>query len=221
VSESGPAAIRACKDELLATAKEMLRLGLVVSTDGNISTRLPDGNVAMTPSSLDYNAMTLEDLVVVDMEGNVLEGSRAPTSEKDLHLACLRRHSDIHAVMHSHAMYSSMFAITRQPIPALIEEFEVYVGGDVRVAEFAATGSAELGEAVAECVGDRAAVLMANHGLLTVGKNLAYALKISSLVERIAQIVWGARQLGEIVPLPGEASQKMRGIYPFMGRKQG
>ena len=157
---------------VLHTAKEMLRVGLVEGTSGNVSGRLPDGNVVMTPSSLDYGLMQLEDLVTVDLAGKVVEGHRPPTTEKELHLACLRRHPELGAVIHSHALFASMFAVTRQPIPCVLEEFDVYVGGEVPVANYRLTGSDELGEEVASWVGDRGAVLMANHGLLTVGTSV-------------------------------------------------
>ena len=96
-----------------------------------------------------------------------------------------------------------MFAITHQPIPCVIEEVDVFVGGDVPVANYEFTGSQELADEVSKWVGDRAAVLMANHGLLTVGKSPKDALKIANLVEITAEIVWGARALGPLVPLPG------------------
>lgn len=204
------------KDMLLATAKDMIHKGLVEGTAGNLSARLPDGNVVLTPSSLAYETMTLDDLVVCDLDGNVLSGSRAPTTEKALHLTCLRDHDDINAVIHCHALHCTMFAITRQPIPCAIEEFDVYVGGEVPVAEYRMTGSDELAEEVSRWVGDRAAVLMANHGLLTVGKDPQDALKIALLVERVARIVWGARALGDIVPLPEETMNRFSGIYPLM-----
>lgn len=201
---------------LLATAKEMLHKGLVEGTAGNLSARLPDGNVVLTPSSLDYEVMTLDDLVVCDPEGEVVEGDRAPTTEKALHLACLRRHDDIGAVIHSHALYCSMFAVTRQPIPCVVEEFEVYVGGEVPVAEYRLTGSDELAEEVSRHVGDRGAVLMANHGLLTVGRDPRDAMKVAVLVERTARIVWGARLLGDLVPLPDDTRERFAPIYRLM-----
>lgn len=204
------------RDELLACAKEMLRTGLVEGTSGNLSARLPDGNVVLTPSSLPYETMTGDDLVVCDLDGNVLAGERAPTTEKMLHLACLRRYDEINAVIHSHALHCSMFAVTHTPIPCVIEEFEVYVGGEVPVAEYRLTGSDELAEEIARWVGDRAAVLMANHGLLTVGRSPADAMKIAALVERTAQIVWGARVLGELVPLPDATRERFAPIYPMM-----
>ncbi len=204
------------KAQLLQTAKDMVTNGLVEGTAGNLSARLPDGNVVLTPSSLAYETMTLDDLVVTDIDGNVVEGTRSPTTEKDLHLSCLRKHDDIHAVMHCHAMFATMFAITHQPIPCVIEEVDVYLGGDVPVASYQLTGSKELGDEVSEWVGERAAVLMANHGLLTVGKNPADCLKLAQLVERTAQIVWGAKLLGPLIPLPESTVQKFAPIYKLV-----
>jgi L-fuculose-phosphate aldolase len=207
------------KRRLLETARELLRRGLVEGTAGNLSARLPGGLVAMTPTSLDYDVMTVDDLVVVDMDGKVVSGARAPTTEKALHLACLRQHADIGAVIHCHALFATMFAVTRQPIPCVIEEFEVYVGGEVPVAEYRLTGSDALGEEVARHVGDRGAVLMANHGLLTVGKDPEQALKVASLVERTAQVIWGARALGELAPLPEETRKRFAPIYKLLRQR--
>jgi len=204
------------KKAVLRTAKEMLRTGLVEGTSGNLSGRLPDGNVVMTPSTLDYEQMQLSDLVVVDLEGNVVEGERTPTTEKALHLACLRAHEDLGGVIHSHALFATMFAVTRQPIPCVIEEFDVFVGGEVPVAGYEVTGSDELGEEVARWVEDRGAVLMANHGLLTVGKDIENAMKVAHLVERTARIIWGARQLGDLVPLPDSTLERFAPIYKLL-----
>ena len=204
------------KQALLATAQEMLRSGLVEGTSGNLSARLPDGNIVLTPSSLSYEQMQLEDLVVVDPAGELLEGERGPTTEKALHLACLRQYPELGGVIHSHALFATMFAITRQPIPCVIEEFDVFVGGDVPVADYQVTGSDELGEEVASWLGDRGAVLMANHGLLTVGSTPEKAMQVAHLVERTAKIVWGARLLGDLVPLPDETREMFAPIYKLM-----
>lgn len=201
---------------LLRTAKEMIAKGLVEGTAGNLSARLPDGNAVLTPSSLAYETMTLDDLVVCDLDGNVLAGERNPTTEKDLHLTCLREHDDVNAVMHCHAKYCTMFAVTHTPIPCVIEEFDVYVGGEVPVAEYRMTGSKDLAIEAARHVKDRAAVLMANHGLLTVGKDPQDCLKIALLVERTAEIVHGAQALGQLVPLPESTLKKMAPIYGFL-----
>lgn len=203
------------KEQLLWVAQEMLRTNLVQGTAGNLGARLPDGNAVLTPSSLDYMEMTLDDLVVCDLDGNVLEGTRGPTSEKALHLSALRQHDNIGATMHCHARFATMFALTRQPIPAVIEEFDVFVGGDVEVADYKTTGTEELAAEVASRVGEKAAVLMANHGLFAVGKNPKDVLHIAALVERTAEIIWGARTLGQVVPLPPEVNKTFSGYYRY------
>ncbi len=205
------------KEELLAVAKEMLSCGLVHGTAGNLAARLPDGNVVLTPSSLDYRTMTLDDLVVCDLDGNVVEGERGPTSEKSLHLSALASHPDVDATMHCHAKYCTMFALTRKPIPAVIEEVLVYLGGDVPVANYKTTGSVELADEIATYLSDRAAVLMANHGLFVVGRNPMHSLELAQLVELTAEIVWGAMLLGEIVPLPDKIVEQFSSYYR-MGR---
>jgi L-fuculose-phosphate aldolase len=117
--------------------------------------------------------------------------------------------------MHCHAKYATMFALTRTPIPAVIEEFDVFVGGDVDVADYKTTGTEELADEVASRVTEKAAVLMANHGLFAVGRNPKDVLHIASLVERTAEIVWGARALGTVVPLPEEVGKTFSGYYRY------
>lgn len=201
------------KEQLLWTAQEMLRSGLVEGTAGNLGARLPDGNAVITPSSLDYLDMTLDDLVVCDLDGNVLEGDRSPTTEKALHLLALRMYDDIHATMHCHARFATMFAVTHRKIPAVIEEVDVFVGGDIECAEYRTTGTDELAEEIAKRLADRAAVLMANHGLFAVGQTPKDVLHVAALVERTAQIVWGAELMGEIVPIPADVTETYSGFY--------
>lgn len=203
------------KEQVLWVAKEMLRSNLVEGTAGNLGARLPDGNAVLTPSSLDYTEMTLDDLVVCDLDGNVVEGERGPTTEKALHLSALRLHPEIHATMHCHAKHATMFALVREPIPAVIEEFDVFVGGDVEVADYKTTGTDELADEVAKRVESRACVLMANHGLFAVGKTPKDVLHIATLVERTAEIIWGARALGKVVPLPEEVGTTFQGYYRY------
>ncbi len=206
------------KEELLSAAREMATSGLVEGTAGNLSARLDDERIVVTPASLDYAEMTASDLVVLDSTGNVLEGQRPPTTECALHLACLTRHADIGAVLHCHALFASMFAIVHTPIPCVVEEFDIYVGGEVPVADYRRTGSDALGEEVARHLEDRAAVLMANHGLVCVGKNPADALRVAQLVERTAQLVWGAQLMGTPVPLPDSTRAHFAPLYKKLGR---
>ncbi len=203
---------------VLATAKELLRRGLVEGTSGNISARMEDGNVVCTPSSVDYTAMTLEDLVVVAPDGTVVAKSadRSPTSELGLHLACYAAFEDIGSVIHAHPVWATMFACSRQPVPACVDEFSMYVGGEVRCAEYAMSGSAEVGSNAVEALRGRGAALIANHGMVAVAQNPSKALHIVALVERTAQISWGARALGGVVPVPDKVVSDFAGVYELM-----
>ena len=203
---------------VLAAAKDMLRKGLVEGTSGNISARLEDGNIVCTPSSVDYQAMTLEDLVVVSPEGEVLaraEG-RSPTSEVALHLACYRAFDDVGSVIHAHPVWATMFACAHQPVPACIDEFTIYIGGDVRCAQYAMSGSTDVGDEAVKALEGRGAALLANHGVVAVGPTPAKVLHIVALVERTAQIVWGARALGGTVPIPDKINNDFAGVYQLM-----
>ncbi len=204
------------KNELLETARTFYEKGLVEGTAGNVSARLPDGNVAMTPSSLAYDAMTLDDLVTVDLGGEVVEGHTSPSSEKSLHLECYRRYPEVGGVMHSHPLYASMFAIAREPIPAAIEEVVVYIGGDVPVCEYEQTGTDELGVEVADNLAERSVALMANHGMVAIGKSADDALHASLVAERTAQIVWGARQVGTQHMPPDKVSTDFAEVYQLI-----
>jgi L-fuculose-phosphate aldolase len=204
-------------EAVLAAAKKMLEEGLVEGTSGNISGRLPDGQVCLTPSSVAYDTMTLDDLVVVDLAGTVVSGHRSPTTEKDLHLSALRRYPELGAVIHTHAVYATMFALAHEPIPAVIEEVVVYLGGEVPCCEYRGTGTADLGDEVASKLHDRGAALLANHGLVTCAATPEKALHNAALVERTAKIVWGARAMGAAIhPLPEQVNRDMAGVYRFI-----
>lgn len=204
------------KVEVLETAKTLHEKGLVVGTAGNVSGRMPDGTVCMTPSSMPYETLTVADLVVVDMEGEKVGGGGSPSTEKALHLSCYRRYPEVGGVIHSHAPYASMFALVHEPIPAVIEEVVVYIGGDIPICDYKQTGTDELGDEVASRLADRSAALMANHGLVCIGKSPDDALHASLVVERTAEIVWGARALGRPLPIPEQVNRDFANVYSFV-----
>ena len=201
-------------EAVLAAARQMLADGLVEGTSGNVSGRLPGDLVCLTPASLAYDTMQVDDLVVVDLAGTVVRGHRPPTTEKDLHLAVLRAYPELGAVVHTHAVHATMFALAHEPIPAVIEEVVLYVGGDVACCDYRGTGTAELGAEVAAHLAERGATLLANHGLVTCAATLEMALHNAALVERTAQIVWGTRAMGATVhSLPEASGTDMAHVY--------
>jgi L-fuculose-phosphate aldolase len=206
------------KAAVLAAAKDMLRRGLVEGTAGNISARQEDGSLVITPSSVDYRDMTLEDLVLVDSNGGVLHAAegRAPSTEMTLHLACYQAFDDVGSVIHSHPVWATMFAVARQPIPACIDEFAVYCGGEIRCTDYAASGTPNVGNNAVKALEGRAAALIANHGLVAIGPRPDKVLHVTALVERTAQIVWGARSLGGPVPIPEDVNRNFAGVYNYL-----
>ncbi len=200
---------------VLAAAKQLHTRGLVSGTAGNVSGRVGD-RVVMTPSAVRYETMRDDDLVVVDLDGEVLEGDRSPTSEKALHLECYRTLPDVRGVVHCHARYSSMFAVAQRPIPAGIDEFVIYIGGDVPCAPYRQSGTAELASELAALLQDRSAALMANHGMVCIGGSVDDAMHSTLVVEHNAQIMWGAEALGGVRPLPDKAITDFRGVYEFV-----
>ena len=206
------------ENAVLDAAKDMLRRGLVEGTAGNISARRSDGNIVITPSSVDYRDMQLDDLVLIDSRGAVLHAAegRSPSSEMQLHLACYQAFDDVGSVIHSHPVWATMFAIAHQPIPACIDEFAVYCGGEVRCTDYAASGTPEVGANAVKALEGRGAALIANHGLVAVGPRPDKVLHVTALVERTAQIVWGARALGGPVPIPEDVNRNFAGVYTYL-----
>ncbi len=203
-------------EQICAAAKQLLAKGLVEGTSGNLSARMEDGNIAVTPSSLDYEVMTVDDIVIVNPEGEVVRGQRGPTSEKYLHLAVQAAYEDIAVCIHSHAVHATMFAVAHQDIPSCIDEFTVYLGGDIRCTEYAPSGSPDLAEQVVKALDSRGAALIANHGMVAIGTTMERAMHNTALVERSAKIIWGGRQLGGLFPLPEKVNENFATYYQFM-----
>lgn len=207
----------AARQLVVDTARRLVADGLIIGTQGNVSVRIDDETAALSPSSLPYDHMTPADVVICKLDGEVLDGDRTPTSEKDLHLTVLAAFPEVGSVVHMHPLYASMFALVHQPIPAVIEEVGMFVGGDIPCADWKPTGSAELATEIALHLADRSAVLMANHGMCCIGADADGAVHSAGIVERTAQIVWGARQLGQpIIPLPPGHADSLAEVYRYL-----
>ncbi len=197
-----------------ATAREMDRLGLVSGSSGNVSMRLSeDGLMAITPMGVPYTELAESDVVVVDEDLEPVEGDLAPSSESLLHLGIYSRRPDAGAVIHTHSVFSSVSAVTGRPIPPIVDEMVVYVGGEIRVSEYAFPGSADLAEKVCEALQDRSAALIRNHGSVGVGRTLKEALRVCSLIERVAKIHTYALMIGDVGELPVDVVEREQAIY--------
>ena len=182
---------------------------LVHGSSGNVSVRLPkapDGTelFAMTPSGVPYRVLRPAQVLIVDAEANVVDGDGVgkPSSERKVHFAAYRERPDVHAVIHSHSIYASALAAAGQDLPAIIDEMVVCIGGAVACAPYGMPATPQLADSAIELMGLRQAVLLRNHGVVGVGRDLDEALAVVGMVERTAQIYLLARLIGEVQPIP-------------------
>jgi L-fuculose-phosphate aldolase len=205
---------RQASDEIVKYGLIMKESALVVGTWGNISTRVQDTDlVAITPSGVDYDKTRPEDIVIVDLEGNIIDGKLKPSIELPLHLAIYKARKDVNAIVHTHSTYSTSYAIARKEIPASAEDSAQIVGGNVRVTDYFLPGTVELGNEAVKKLEDRNAVLLANHGLLAAAGTLKEALKVAQIVEKAAQSNLFAQLIGGAVELEENDINAMRDFY--------
>ena len=164
-------------------------------------------------AGVDYNDIKPQDIVIVDFEGNIVDGDKKPSIEVPLHTAIYRERQDVNAIVHTHSTYVTAMAIARKPIPAACEDMVQIVGGDVRVSEYVLPGSNELGVKAVEAMEGRMAVILANHGCLGAGRDLKEALKTVQVVEKSAQATILANMMGGVVELDQQDVDIMRDFY--------
>jgi L-fuculose-phosphate aldolase len=193
------------RQSVLEAAQAMLQGGLVVGTSGNVSARCTGDSLAITASGTDYAAMTLDDIVVVDFDGEPIIGDSIPSTEMLMHAAIYRARPGVGAVMHTHSAYASGLAVAGQALPALIDEVVVHLGGAIEVSAYAFPGTEELGEHVVIALGERNAALIRNHGMVGVGKTPAEALRACQITEHSARIYFIAKTVGVPQQIPADA----------------
>ena len=193
---------------------ELPKNGLVAWTGGNVSVRDPAaGLVVIKPSGVRYEQLTPENMVVVDMDGAVVEGDLKPSSDTYSHLYIYNHRPDVNGVVHTHSTYATAFAAVNRPIPAVLTAIGDEFGGPVPCGRFAFIGDEDIGRAVLEAIGDTCAVLLKNHGVFTIGKTGEAAVKAAVMVEDAARTVFTALQLGIPDTLPPEALARLHDRY--------
>lgn len=188
--------------------------GLVTWTSGNVSARDPEtGLVVIKPSGVMYEDLRPEDHVVLDLEGNVVEGTLKPSSDTASHLYIYRHRPDVNGIVHTHSPYATAFAALGKPIPVYLTAIADEFGQAIPCAGFALIGGEEIGKQVVDNIGSCAAVLLKNHGVFTVGKSARAAVKAAVMVEDIAKTVHLALQLGQPDEIPQEDVEKLHYRY--------
>ena len=186
------------KEEVYKLHLELPKNYLVVWTSGNVSARDPEsGLVVIKPSGIRYEELRPEHHVVVNLQGDVVEGVLKPSSDTASHLYIYRHRPDVNGVVHTHSSYATAFAALGRPIPVYLTAMADEFGGPIPCAGFALIGGEEIGKQVIEHIGQSPAVLLKNHGVFTIGPTAAAAVKAAVMVEDVARTVWLALQLGQ------------------------
>lgn len=199
------ARINMLKKEIVDLCKILLKEKHVIGSAGNVSTRVKDDDndlVLITPSNVNYAEMKPEDILIIDMEGKVIEGDRNPSVEKHMHLNIYKERDDVNAIIHAHSIYSTVLSALNLSLPPVMEELVPYIGGEVQCAEYGEAGSDELAETVINALQERNAVLLANHGNLCCGSHLEGAKTVLDYVERGAKIYYLAKLVKDPKLLP-------------------
>lgn len=202
------------KQMVVEYGEKIVKEGLVVATWGNLSAREEDEEIfVITPSGMNYHILEPEDIAAVDFTGKPIGTGRKPSVETPMHAAIYRARPDVKAIIHTHSINASACAAARVEIPCIMEDMASMVGGPVKVAEYAPTGTEQLAGNVLAALGDRNAVLLANHGVVTVGRCLEEAFKLSMMVEKTAEIFIKSRILGQPFSLSGEETCYLKDFY--------
>lgn len=185
------------REAVCRVARDAAARGLVANDAGNYSARDPaSGRIAITPTAFPYDRMRPDHIVVVDPDGQVVDGDRPPSSETPVHCTIYRHRPDLHGIVHTEPAFTNAFGIVGRPIPAVLVNLLLAVGGEVPVVPFAPSGSTAFGDALLPPLAERYAVIWANHGLLTVGHSVDDAYRRTIVVEAGAHAYHLALQVG-------------------------
>jgi len=201
------------------TALVLLQTGLVVKTSGNVSIRVDD-QIVITPSGRDYESLVAQDILVLDLDGNPVDGDLLPSSETPLHLSIYASDPSIHAIVHTHSMYATAVSTLVKELPAIHYQV-VELGGPVPVAPYQTFGTPELAASVTAAIHGRSAALMQNHGAVTVADTVEQALARSVTLEWLSRLYLIATQSGSPSLVDDEELARVKKQYRKFGDEQG
>lgn len=205
---------------LTAYGRKLVEQNLTKGTGGNLSIfNRKEGLMAITPSGIDFFETRPEDIVLMDLDGNIVEGDRTPSSEWEMHLKEYQERDDLDSVIHAHTVYAAVMACLRKPLPAAHYMIAV-AGKDVRCAEYASYGTHELAINAFEGMKDRKAVFLANHGILTGGATIQEAFNVLVQIEYCCEVYLKAKEVGAPVILPEDEILRMEKKFKTYGQKK-
>ena len=208
--------IAVLRTQVAALHAELVRYGLVVWTSGNVSARVPGHDLlVIKPSGVSYDDLTPESMIVCDLDGTVVEGDFAPSSDTAAHAYVYRHMPHVGGVVHTHSTYACAWAARGEPVPCVLTAMADEFGAEIPIGPFALIGDDSIGRGIVDTLaGHRSpAVLMRNHGPFTIGKDARAAVKAAVMCEDVARSVHISRQLGEPVPIPKDSVDRLYDRY--------
>ena len=208
--------IRALREEVCALHEQLTRYQLVVWTAGNVSARVPGQELlVIKPSGVSYDELTPDNMVVCDLDGRVVEGEHAPSSDTEAQAYVYREMPQVGGVVHTHSTYAAAWAIRGEPVPCVLTMCADEFGGEIPVGPFAVIGDDSIGRGIVETLGRSrsTAVLMRNHGVFTIGVTARAAVKAAVLCEDVARTTHISRQLGPAAPIDPTAVDSLFDRY--------
>lgn len=202
------------KEELVELHLELPKNNLVAWTGGNVSARDAEtGFVVIKASGIRYEEMRSEHMVVVDLNGEIIDGKYKPSSDTASHLYIYKHRPDVGGVVHTHSAYATAFAAAGRSVPCVLTAIADEFGGAIPCGGFALIGDEAIGKVVIESIGNSPAVLLKNHGVFTIGKDAKSAVKAAVMTEDNAKTVWLAMQIGTPDEIPPEDVEKLHHRY--------
>jgi len=207
------------RNEIVRFGKKLVSSKLTTGTGGNLSLfNRKEGLIAISPSGIDYLEMRPEDIVLLNIDGEIAEGSRRPSSELNFHTMLYQKRKDINAIIHTHSVYATTIACLNWEIPA-VHYLVGFSGNKVPVAPYATFGTKELADNISKTIGNYNAVLLANHGLITIGVDLSSTFYIAEEIELVAQIYYQSRCIGKPAILSDKEMGKVIKKFKAYGQK--
>ncbi|MGE4548758.1 MAG: class II aldolase/adducin family protein [Intestinibacillus sp.] len=207
------------KKEIIKGGIKLDRYGLIALSGGNLSARMPSGEILVTPSGMIYEDMEPDDVLVMDLDGKILEGTRKPSSDTEAILYIFQHRPDVNAVIHTHQPYATAVGlIEKNTFRVNLTTLANAAGGNVPITPFSAAGSIDMGIDTVKYIGDSLAVILAHHGVMTIGKDLKQALYAAVYMEEAAKCYLAAAAVGPTKQMSEAQIQQAVDVFKYYGQ---
>jgi len=182
--------LKELQKEVVKGAQTIYAKGLVENGEGNVSIRINKNEIVCTPTSTNYDRLTPEKIIHMDLDGNVIGSKGLASTEVKMHIAVYRDRPKVRCVIHNHSTYATILSVLRKNIPIIMEQQVIMLGGEIKCSKITEAHTDEMGTSAIEALGMNNAAILANHGTIICGKSQDHAVRFASILEKLAKIYW-------------------------------